>query len=242
MMGFGKKIKVALFALTGFGNTVLNKLLNSPVVDDIIVYTLKERYKFPHYYCEPLIDVCKSNKIETYTDVILNSAEFLQELQKLKPDIILVATFNQKVPKKIIDLPSRGVINIHPSLLPHYRGATPTNWAIINGEKESGITFHHINEEFDMGDILFQQRIQIGELTDGELRKSLAELSGKWLEPFLKLYLNGEIKPIVQCKEEGSYYPKITSSRGIELLKSGKYNKNNLIRGLTPCWGPEILL
>ena len=81
-------------------------------------------------------------------------------IKKLSPDIIIVSSFNQIIPKPIISIPKLGVINIHPSLLPKYRGATPTVWALMNGEKETGVTIHFIEDErIDNGNIITQSRL-----------------------------------------------------------------------------------
>ncbi|MCP4112652.1 MAG: hypothetical protein GY749_45190 [Desulfobacteraceae bacterium] len=234
-------MKLCLLALTGFGNAVIEKLIDSPVIDDIVVYTRREKGKFPYYECEQLTDFCKHNRIRTHIDISMNSSDAYEGLKNFEPDMIIVSTFDQKIPGRIIDLPVLKTINIHPSLLPRYRGPTPTNWIIINGEKHSGVTFHVIDEEFDMGDILFQQKISTDGLTDGELRRKSAILSAEMLEPFFNMYIEGRLEPITQSKEQGSYYPKITSKEGIDLLKSEKFDRHNIIRGLTPYPGIEII-
>ena len=92
-----------------------------------------------------------------------------------------------------------------------------------------------------MGDILLQRKVSIDGLTDGELRKKLAEIAGETIGRFLNGYINNEFKPKVQRKSEGNYYPKVTTQQGITILRSEKYSRTNLIRGLTPFPGIEIL-
>ena len=234
-------MKLCLFALTGFGNNILHELIQVSMVEDILVFTRKEKGKFPYYDCDALSETCIKRNIKVCLDQRLSSEESYNKIVKFSPDMILVSTFDQKLPKKIIDIPQMGAINVHPSLLPAYRGSTPTHWAIINGENETGITFHFVVEEFDMGDILLQKKVSIDGLIDGELRKKMANIAGETVGTFLRAYINNEFKLKVQSKNEESYYPKVTSQQGIAMLKSGQYSKNNLIRGLTPFPGIGIL-
>jgi methionyl-tRNA formyltransferase len=234
-------MKICLFGLKGFGNLILAELNNNPIINDVVVFTRREKGKFPYYTCEQLTDLCNRQGVQVYLDKEIDSDEVYNELKRLKPDLILVATFNQKIPQRIVDIPEMGAINIHPSLLPKYRGPTPTHWVLINGEEKSGVTYHLVSAEFDLGDILFQEEIQIAGLVDGELRNKLARLAGKMLPSFLKMHVNGEIQAQAQKIEEGSYYPRITSEEGIVLLRSGRHSRENIIRGLTPYPGVEIL-
>jgi methionyl-tRNA formyltransferase len=232
-------MKVALLALTGFGNEVLKALIENRTIKDILVYTRGETGRFPYYDCEYLVDFCFRVGLTARVD--LEIERLRKDLEALRPDMILVATFHKRIPAQIINLPKMGTVNIHPSLLPEYRGPTPTHWAIINGEAENGVTFHRMNQDYDMGDILFQQKVPIIGLSDGELREALAKLSGKILQEFIPMYLNGECEVRPQTKNEGSYYPKVTSNKGIALLRSGRFNRDNLIRGLSPYPGIRIL-
>ncbi|MBO6272070.1 methionyl-tRNA formyltransferase [bacterium] len=100
----------------------------------------------------------KLNFIEYET---LSSPEFIETINALKPDIAVVCSFNQKFPKELIDAVPDGIINIHPSLLPKYRGGNPYSWVIINGEKQTGVTLHFISENFDEGDIIAQEIYEI---------------------------------------------------------------------------------
>jgi len=234
-------MRLCLFALTGFGNSVLKESLRIPLIKDLLVFTRKEKGKFPYYDCEQLVELCKRNGVRMEIDQRMTSWEAHEALSEFRPNMSLVATFDQKIPKEMRSIPKLGTINIHPSLLPKYRGPTPTNWAIIHGEYETGVTFHLMTEEFDMGGILLQKKTSIGSSVDGELRKKLAKLSGEMLGPFLTKYLNGELKAKAQDRVEGNYFPKVSSRKGLTLLKSGQFRRNNLVRGLTPYPGVGIL-
>jgi methionyl-tRNA formyltransferase len=232
-------MKIALLALTGFGNEILQALIRNRAADDIIVFTREETGTFPYYECEYLADVCKREGLRVLTSLGIQEIE--GHLSGFAPDLILVATFDLRIPSDILELPQHGVVNVHPSLLPAYRGPTPTNWAIIHNERVSGVSFQKMNEAWDMGDIVFQREAPIAEMTDGELREKLARMAGEMLHDFIPKYLAADCDVIPQCPNEGSYYPKITSKEGVALLKTGRFDRNNLIRGLTPFPGIEIL-
>ncbi len=232
-------MKIALLALTGFGNEILQALIRNRDADDIVVFTRKETGKFPYYECENLTDVCEREGLRVLNGLSIQEIE--GHLSGFAPDMIFVATFDLRITSDILELPEHGVVNIHPSLLPAYRGPTPTNWAIIHGERVSGVSFQRMNEAWDMGDIVLQRETPIAEMTDGELRGKLARMAGEMLHDFIPKYLAADFNEIPQCPNEGSYYPKITSKEGMALLKTGKFDRNNLIRGLTPFPGIEIL-
>jgi methionyl-tRNA formyltransferase len=233
-------MKCLLFALTGFGNSVLSGLLKSNRFDNIIVFSRRETGEFPYYKCEPIQDLCKREDIECLTDVDLKSSKLVDELRDSCSFIIISATFHKIIPESLIKLACFGAVNIHPSLLPFYRGATPTNWAIINGEKETGITYHKLSKELDMGDILMQERLDIANMNDGELRYQLALLTERTIDKFLGLYLNGSLEHIKQKNNSGSYYPRVFSENGLEMIPTGNYFTENIIRGLTPYPGVEV--
>ena len=232
-------MKIALLALTGFGNEILEALIRNRAADDIVVFTRRETGTFPHYTCENLTDVCQREGIRVFTGLGIQEIE--GHLSSFTPDIIFVATFDLRIPSDILELPQHGVVNIHPSLLPAYRGPTPTNWAIIHGERVSGVSFQRMSEAWDMGDIVLQRETPIADMADGELRGKLAQMAGEMLPDFIPRYVAAGCHAVPQCPNEGSHYPKITSKEGIALLKSGKFDRDNLIRGLTPFPGIEIL-
>ena len=172
-----------------------------------------------------------------------NSQEFKNELLKLNPDVLLVGTWGEKIKKEIFDIPQIASINIHPSLLPKYRGANPYSRAIMFGETTTGITFHLINEKFDAGAILFQKKIEILRTdTAGTLKKRLC----KEVAPMCQILihkLNTEIIPTIKQDESiASYYPHVTPAEiVVEPEKMTFEEIHNKIRGLAP-WQSTYLL
>ena len=132
--------------------------------------------------------LAKSRYIPCFELNNLNDTEFLNTVEKtLVPDVILVLTFNQKLPVKLYSLAKIAAINMHPSYLPDYKGASPYFWPIANGEKTTGVTFHHLNADYDSGDIIVQEKVAINiEDTNGMVVKK--QLKVAW--PMLKNILN----------------------------------------------------
>jgi methionyl-tRNA formyltransferase len=170
----------------------------------------------------------------------LKNTQFLEELRSLNADVQVVVAFRM-LPEVVWDMPPMGTINVHASLLPQYRGAAPINWAIINGEKETGVTTFKLKHEIDTGDILLQQRIAVDENeTAGELHDKLKELGAKVLVQTIKGLADGTLKETPQSEilnskfEIAKHAPKIfTETCKIDWSKSVD-EAHNLIRGLSP--------
>jgi len=234
-------MKICLFALTGFGNSVLQSLLKSSIAE-ILLVTRKENGPFPYYTCEQITDVCRNNGVEFSYAFSKSSLEKLRSrIIRFEPELILTATFHLKIPKDVLGIASKGAVNIHPSLLPKYRGPTPTNWAIINEEKVTGISFHMMSDQLDKGEVLLQKEMPIGSLTDGQLRESLAKLAGDNIVRFVNDFASSKLTPLVIRESDARYYPKITSEEGKKILRSGNFSRETLMRGLTPFPGISII-
>ena len=132
--------------------------------------------------------------------VKLKDPEFIEELRSLKADLQVVVAFRM-LPEIVWSMPSKGTINLHGSLLPQYRGAAPINWAIINGEKESGVSTFFLKQEIDTGDILFSERVKIDEKDSaGDLHDKLMNVGAGLLVKTVKAIESGDYKEIPQNK------------------------------------------
>lgn len=161
--------------------------------------------------------------------------EFIDILRELKPEAVVVSAYGHIIPKDILDIPPHGCVNIHSSLLPKYRGAAPMNWAIISGEKETGITIMLMDEKMDTGDILLQRAVCLASTcTARELHEILAPIGAELLIEALDELEKGSIKPVKQDDSQATYAPKLKKEDG--LINWGKSSKeiNNLIRGVNP--------
>ena len=173
--------------------------------------------------------------LPVYQPQKVKDQSFLEILQKLNPDIIVVAAFGQILPKAIIDYPPLKCLNIHPSLLPRYRGAAPLNWTIIRGEKKTGVTIMLMDEGMDSGDILLQEETPIGAAeTYGELHDRLAELGATLLIKTIGQIFDGTIKRIPQNTSGVTFAPRLKKETGKINWNNNVSDIVNLIRGLSP--------
>jgi len=160
---------------------------------------------------------------------------FLETLSSLNPDMIVVAAFGQILPKAIIDSPRMGCLNIHPSLLPEYRGAAPLNWSIIRGETKTGVTIMLMDEGMDSGDILTQEETPIGATeTYGELHDRLANLGAVLLLDTIEQVVEGRAQRQKQDPSRVTFAPRLTKETGKINWHDSVFNIVNLIRGLNP--------
>lgn len=169
---------------------------------------------------------------------VRNNEEFLEEIKELKPDVICVVAYGKILPKELLDIPRLGCINVHGSLLPKYRGAAPIQWAVINGETETGITTMYMDAGMDTGDMILKETVAIGENeTTGELWNRLSVLGGKLLIETLQQIEEGTAKRVKQ-PENFTLAPMLKR----EIAEIDWNNKNakeikNLVRGLNPFLG-----
>lgn len=132
--------------------------------------------------------------------------EYIKIIKDINPDIIIVAAYGKILPKEILDIPRLGCVNIHGSLLPKYRGAAPIQWAVLDGEKETGITTMLMNEGLDTGDILMVEKTEIGENeTAAELFDRLAVMGAELVIKTIEALKNGEITPQKQDDSNATY-------------------------------------
>jgi methionyl-tRNA formyltransferase len=160
---------------------------------------------------------------------------FLEGLRALRPEAIVVVAFGRILPPVILDLPPHGCINLHASLLPKYRGAAPIQWAIINGEQETGVTTMRLDPGMDTGDILLQERMPIlPEDTAGSLSARLAERGADLMIRTLKGLESGEIIPVPQDHAQATLAPILEKEAGeIDWTRPAVHILNR-IRGLSP--------
>lgn len=165
----------------------------------------------------------------------LKSPDFFAQIQAWQPDIQIVVAFRM-LPEVIWSYPPMGTLNVHGSLLPQYRGAAPINWAIINGEKETGVTTFRLQHAIDTGDILLQERIPITpNMTAGELHDIMMEVGAQTLLTTLRGLMDHTLKAIPQ-KEDSiiQHAPKIFTTDCVINWQEPVENIHNLIRGLAP--------
>jgi len=165
----------------------------------------------------------------------MKDPEFLDPLSGWKADVIVVTAFGRILPKVILDLPPIGCVNVHASLLPKYRGAAPIQWAIINGEPETGVTMMLMDEGMDTGPILLQATLPIGlEETAEELSIRLAELGGAQLGSTLQKLADGTLIPHPQDETQAILAPLLKKENGLMSWTLTATELAYRVRGLSP--------
>ena len=174
---------------------------------------------------------------------VKKNEEFINQIKDLNPDVICVVAYGKILPKEILDIPRLGCINVHGSLLPKYRGAAPIQWAVLNGDKTTGVTTMYMDVGMDTGDMILKQEVDIGENeTTGELWDRLSKIGGELLVETLK-QIENRTAPRVKQSDEFSVAPMLNK----EMAKIDWENKTaqeikNLVRGLNPIMGAYTFL
>lgn len=216
-----------IFMGTGvFASIVLQKLINSGLeLFAIITQPDKPSGREQDIIFSPVKNLAVEKNLDVYQPKSLIKADGFVLVDSLAPDLIIVADYGKIIPKNILDLPKFGALNIHPSLLPKYRGSSPLQETILRGDKEIGVTIILLDEEMDHGPIVGQEKLEIGsqKYSLAELRQKLAELGGGLAIKILPDYLSGKIKPIAQNHDRATYTKIIVKEDGkINWEKSAK--------------------
>ncbi len=173
--------------------------------------------------------------IPVYQPAKVREPEFVQVLKDLNPDTIVVVAFGQILKKNILDLPPFGCVNVHASLLPGYRGSAPIQWAVINGEKESGVTTMMMDEGIDTGDMLEKASIPLeSDETGGSLHDKLSRLGAELILSTLTKLEDGTLKRTPQTDENTCYARMLKKSMGDIDWTMDAVSIERLIRGLNP--------
>jgi methionyl-tRNA formyltransferase len=163
---------------------------------------------------------------------------FIQEMKNFQPDLFVVAAYGKVLRQPLLEIPSKGAINVHTSLLPKYRGAAPIQRAIMNGEKITGVTIMMMTAGLDSGDIIATKELPLDDkISFGELQDNLREVAGPILLNVLKMFERGAVKTYPQDESLATYAPKITpEDLNIDFNKDA-FSIHNLIRALSPLPG-----
>ena len=182
----------------------------------------------------PIKEFALQRHIPILQPASLGSPEFVNDLKRLEPDLIVVVAF-RILPKEVYTIPSRGAFNLHASLLPKYRGAAPINWAIINGETETGVTTFFLQDRVDTGSVILQARVKIGaDETAGELHDKLSDVGAEIVLQTVRLIELGKASPRAQDDALASPAPKIFKDDCRIDWKKPATAVHNVVRGLSP--------
>jgi UDP-4-amino-4-deoxy-L-arabinose formyltransferase/UDP-glucuronic acid dehydrogenase (UDP-4-keto-hexauronic acid decarboxylating) len=156
---------------------------------------------------DSVIEWARKNEIEVFCPDDVNNVEWIRKISRLSPDVIFSFYFRRMISKDILSIPPSGAYNLHGSLLPAYRGRVPVNWVLVNGEKQTGVTLHHMIEKPDAGDIVGQKAVDIDfSDTARTLYDKLCNAAGELLEEILPLIREGNAPRTPQDLTKGSYF------------------------------------
>lgn len=230
-------MRIVFMGTPGFAVSVLRKLVEDQW-DVIAAYTQpdKPKNRGMKLVPTPVKEYAITQDIPVFQPVSCRDEAVLAELRALGPDVIVVAAYGKLLPQALLDIPKTAIINVHSSLLPQYRGAAPINWAVLNGDTETGVTIQYMASELDAGDILLTKKTGIDPQEDaGQLYDRLAELGGEAASEALSLLEQGNAPRTPQVYGPQYQYASMLS-REMSPLDWAKPAQTlvNQVRGLIP--------
>ena len=187
----------------------------------------------------PVKEFALEKELKIYQpEKVKNNIEFIDEIKSLNPDVICVVAYGKILPEEILNIPKLGCINVHGSLLPKYRGAAPIQWAILNGDKETGVTTMYMDKGMDTGNMILKEKITIGEdETTGELWDRLSKIGGELLVKTLE-QIEDRTAPREKQGEDYTMAPMLNKDMAkIDWENKSAIEVKNLVRGLNPIMG-----
>ena len=228
-------MRIVFLGTPDFSVSCLNALINSKhEVLAVVTQPDKARNRNMQVSFSPVKEEALKHNIKVlqYDKIRLQG---VQDLKDLNPDIMVTCAYGQIISQEILDIPKYGVINVHASLLPKYRGSAPIQWAILNGEKETGITIMQTALGVDSGDIILQEKVQIKpHETAGELFDDLAKIAPSVLLKAMDLIEEGKATFTKQIEEESTHFPMLTKEDGHINWEDNGEKIINKIFGLNP--------
>ena len=216
-----------------FSVPTLEQLIRNHQVVGVVTQPDKRKGRGKAMAFPPVKEKALEYDIPVYQPVKVREPEFIEELKKMNPDIIVVVAFGQILPEEILNLPPYGCVNVHASLLPKYRGAAPIQWAVIDGEKETGVTTMYMAKGLDTGDMLDKVVVPIDPKETGEsLHDKLSEAGGRLILETLTKLENGTAVRIPQNDAESCYAKMLTKELGEIDWNQSAAAIERLIRGL----------
>ena len=229
-------MRVVFMGTPDIAATCLNKIIEKGF-DIVGVYTQPDRPKNRGMKLafSPVKEVAIAHNIPVFQPENFREEETVQQLRNLKPDVVAVVAYGRILPQKVLDIPAKGCINIHASLLPAYRGSAPYQWAVLDGLQETGVTAMYLCREMDAGDMIDTAKTSIGENeTAGELLDRLAVLGADLLDKTLRAIENGTVQSVPQDHSKATYAPMLDKSMcPIDFTKTAQQVHNH-VRGMNP--------
>lgn len=229
-------MRVVFMGTPDIAATCLKKIL-ADGFDVVGVYTQPDRPKgrgMKMVY-SPVKEAAIANNIPVFQPENFRSDEDVEALRQLRPDVVAVVAYGRILPQRVLDIPTKGCVNIHASLLPQYRGSAPYQWAVLDGLTETGVTAQHMALKMDAGDVIDVAKTPIGENeTAGELLDKLAVLGADLLSRVLTKFENDDVAGVPQNEAEVSFAPMLDKAMcPIDWNKTARQVHNH-VRGLHP--------
>ncbi len=229
-------MKIVFMGTPDFSVPTLQELIDSEhEVVAVVTKPDKPKGRGNKVVCTPIKEVAIAHNIDVYQPNKLREEDFMQTMEEINPDVMVVIAFGQILPKRILDIPKYGCINVHASLLPKYRGAGPIQWSIINGESETGITTMYMDVGIDTGDMIHKQEVKIEDTdTGGSLHDKLSIVGAKLLMKTLEEVQHNTAPREKQDDSLSNYAPMLEKSLGNIDWEKGATQIDLLVRGLNP--------
>jgi len=205
--------------------------------DVVAVFTQPDRRKGrgKKVAMSPVKECALEHNIAVYQPEKIKKSDDIQVLKDLEPDLVIVVAYGQLLSQEILDIPKLGCINVHASLLPKYRGAAPANFAIVNGEKESGVTTQYMVKKLDAGDMIDKITVDIPmDMNTGMLLDELSAKGGDLILKTISDIENGIINRTAQIDEESTYAPLMDKEMAVIQWENSALSVHNQIRGFNP--------
>ena len=213
-----KKIKIIFMSNAEFGVPAFQKIAENPEFEISSLITIPDKQKGRHLgiSLSPIKNAAQKYNIPILETENIKDEKWEKTIRDQNPDVIVVASFGQIIPETLINIPKHKMLNIHPSLLPRYRGPSPIQYAILNGDKTTGVTIMLVDKEMDHGDILGTWNLEIEnwEPAYKELHDKLANIGADLIVKLIPDWIAGKIKPVVQDHSKATYTKKISKEDG----------------------------
>lgn len=214
-----KEIKVIFIGTGSLGVPALKALIADPQYKIVAVITGKDertKVRGKTVLTNEIFKIAKSAKLNIIQTDNVKNEQFLAKMKQLKPQVGVMADFGQIIPEELISIPKFGIINIHPSLLPRHRGASPIQSTILSGDEEGGVTLMLTAKTMDAGPVIAQSKVKLsGGETSSILKEYLAKMGAGLLLSVLPYYLSGEIQPVTQDESQATYTKMIEKEDGL---------------------------
>ncbi len=229
-------MRVVFMGTPGIAATCLEKILNDGA-EVVAVYTQPDRPKNRgmKLTCSPVKEVAVAHDLPVYQPENFKEEAAVRQLRELKPDVVAVVAYGQLLPQSVLDIPPKGCINIHASLLPSYRGSAPYQWAVLDGLKETGVSAMYLCRQMDAGDVIDVAKTPIDpQETAGELLDRLAVLGADLLSQTLVKIENGTAVATPQDPQKVTYAPMLDKSMSPIDWSCSAQKVHDKVRGLNP--------